>query len=244
MPARATGTSHPRPYVWVNCAVSLDGRLAYAEGAPARLSSREDLLRVQRLRAEADGVLVGVGTVVKDDPSLRVHWDLLGEPPRPGPARIIVDGSGRIPERARVLDGSQTTIVGTTARARRTYPPQVQRIVAGEERVDLAELFSKLTEVGVDRLLVEGGAAILSSVLRAALFDRLTVYYAPLILGGATAPPMIGGPETRGDREAVHLELLALDRLGDGYVATYVLPGPGARRAPWDRTKPRVDSSP
>jgi len=218
-----------RPAVWANCAVSLDGRLAYAGGKRAALSGPEDLVRVQRLRAGSDAILVGVGTVVKDDPSLRVHWELLGEPAGRNPMRIVVDASGRTPTNARVLDGSTPTIVATSERSTRTFPSHVKRLVAGKDRVDLRRLLSQLYDLGVRKLMVEGGAEILSSVLRDGLFDRFSVYYAPMIVGGATAPPMVSGTETTGPDDVAPLELIGLERLGTGYLATYA---PAGRRAP------------
>jgi 2,5-diamino-6-(ribosylamino)-4(3H)-pyrimidinone 5'-phosphate reductase len=214
-----------RPAVWVNCAASADGRLAYADGRPARLSSPEDLRRVQQLRANADAILVGVGTIVKDDPSLRVHWDLLGRAEGKSPTRVVVDSVGRTPANARVLDGTIPTIVATTERCARTFPSHVRTVVAGRTTVDLLGLFVQLHALGVRRLMVEGGAEILSSVLRAGLFDRFTVYYAPVVIGGRTAPPVVTGPETGGPADTVRLRLLALDRLGEGYVVTYASTG-------------------
>jgi 2,5-diamino-6-(ribosylamino)-4(3H)-pyrimidinone 5'-phosphate reductase len=210
-----------RPAVWANCAASADGRLAYAEGRPARLSSPEDLRRVQQLRANADAILVGVGTVLKDDPSLRVHWDLLGQPEGKSPTRVVVDSTGRTPAGARVLDGTIPTIVATTTRSTRRFPPHVRTIVTGQGSVDLADLLVQLHALGIRRLMVEGGAGILSSLLREGLFDRLTVYYAPVVVGGRTAPSIAGGPDTPGSEGLVLLRLLALDRLGEGYVVTY-----------------------
>ncbi|HTT44526.1 MAG TPA: dihydrofolate reductase family protein [Thermoplasmata archaeon] len=224
-----TDSSLRRPAVWVNCAVSLDGRLAYAGGKRAALSGPEDLVRVQRLRAGSDAILVGVGTVVKDDPSLRVHWELLGEPAGRNPTRVVVDASGRTPTNARVLDGSTPTIVATSERSARAFPSHVKRLVAGKERVDLRRLLSQLYDLGVRKLMVEGGAEILSSVLRDGLFDRFSVYYAPMVVGGATAPPMVSGPETTGPDDVAPLELIGLERLGTGYLATYA---PSGRRAP------------
>jgi 2,5-diamino-6-(ribosylamino)-4(3H)-pyrimidinone 5'-phosphate reductase len=206
----------------VNCAASLDGRLALAGGLRAMFSSTEDLVRVQKLRAHADAILVGVGTVIKDDPSLRVHWELLGESPGKNPTRVVVDASGRTPDKARVLDGSTPTIIATSERAHRTFPSTVHTIVAGKTEVDFAELFPLLYELGIRRLMVEGGAEILSSVLRSRLFDRFTIYYAPVVVGGATAPPVVSGGETRAPEEEVPLDLVGLERLGEGYVATYI----------------------
>jgi 2,5-diamino-6-(ribosylamino)-4(3H)-pyrimidinone 5'-phosphate reductase len=228
-----------RPAVWVNCAVSADGRLAYADGVRALLSSPEDLRRVQQLRANADAILVGVGTVLKDDPSLRVHWDLLGEPEGKSPTRIVVDSTGRTPEGARVLDGTIPTIVATSTRSQRAFPAHVRTLAVGAETVDLAELFVRLHGLGVRRLMVEGGARILASVLREQLFDRFTVYVAPVVIGGATAPTLVRGPETRGPEGTVPLRLVALDRLGEGFVVTYA---PNPRDAPVIRERASAPS--
>ncbi len=211
-----------RPTVWVNFATSEDGRIAYAGGLRARLSSPEDLRRVQQMRANCDAVLVGVGTVLRDDPSLRVHWDVLGQPPGPSPARIVVDSAGRTPPGARVLDGTVRTIVATAERCTRKFPAGIEVIVAGRDRVDLGALFERLPGLGIRRLMVEGGSEILTSVFRARLFDRCTVFHAPVIIGGHTAPSAAAGPETVTDAQAVHLTLIEVERLGEGYLATYV----------------------
>lgn len=225
-----SGTSLARrPLVWANCAASLDGRLAFAGGRRAALSGPEDLARVQHLRAGSDAILVGVGTVVKDDPSLRVHWELLGEPPGPNPTRVVVDASGRTPVTARVLDGATPTIIATSERSRRTFPTHVRTVVAGASRVDLVRLFAVLYDLGIRKLMVEGGAEILSSVLRAGLFDRFSIYYAPVVVGGATAPSVVSGPETHGPDDVTALELIGLERLGSGYLATYA---PSGRKGP------------
>lgn len=222
-----TALAPVRPAIWVNCAASVDGKLAFAGGRRARLSSPEDLVRVQRLRANADAILVGVGTVILDDPSLRVHWEMLGEPAGKDPTRVVVDASGRTPSDARILDSTAPTLVGTSHQNTRSYPAHVGVIVAGDTTVDLPELFAALPQRGIRRLLVEGGAAILSSVLRAGLFDRFTVYYAPLVIGGTTAPSLVRGPETERLEDALPLELAGVERMGEGHVATY-LPHRGA----------------
>jgi 2,5-diamino-6-(ribosylamino)-4(3H)-pyrimidinone 5'-phosphate reductase len=216
-----TDADASRPLVWVNCAVSADGRLAFAGGKRARLSSPEDLVRVQRMRAASDAILVGVGTVIADDPSLTVHWELLHEPPGRDPVRVIVDASGRTPPNARVLDGSIPTIVATSQASAQSYPAAVDVIVAGPDRVELAALFRSLADRGIRRLMVEGGASILASVLRHGLFDRLTVYYAPVLIGGTSAPPMVSGPEVASEAESIRLKLVGTERMGEGLVVAY-----------------------
>jgi len=211
-----------RPRVSVNCAVSLDGRLAFAHGVRARLSSPEDLARVHRLRAASDAILVGVGTVVQDDPSLGVHRELLDEVPKQTPIRIVVDASGRTPATARFLDGSLPTIVATTEINRRSYPPQVRILRAGHDLVDLPQLFRLLREEGIERLMVEGGSRILASVARDRLFDRWTIYYAPVLVGGTSAPSMLLGPEAIGPSDLMRMRLQEVAPLGEGFLASFL----------------------
>ena len=220
--AASTRPPADRPIVWVNCAVSLDGRLAFARGARARLSGPEDLDRVHRMRAESDAILIGVGTVAADDPSLRVDWARAGRPPGRAPLRVVLDARGRLPPGARILDRSAPTLVATSASGRDRLPPGVETVVAGEESIDLDRLLAALRERGVERLMVEGGARVLASVLRSRRFDRLTVYYAPVVIGGSLAPPMVAGRDTAGPEELTALKLEGVARLGAGFVATFV----------------------
>lgn len=207
----------PRPFVHVNCAISLDGRLAFSGGRRAPLSGARDLARVQRLRADLGAVLVGVGTAVLDDPSLRVHWELLDSPRGTDPVRICLDGSGRLPPGARLLDGSQRTIIATTRATRRGYPATVQTVVAGDgPEVDLSELLGDLWDRGLRGVLVEGGAHVIASFLRESLVDRMTVYVAPVVIGGVTAPSMVAGPETHSSEQWIELLRESVEPLDDG----------------------------
>ncbi len=215
-------SGHPHPEVWVNCAVSLDGRLAFAGGRRAYLSGPEDLERVQRLRAKSDGILVGVGTVIADNPSLRVHWEFLSEPPDRTPTRIVLDRSGRTPPRAKVLDGSIPTLIVTTQSAKRAYPLTVEVLRVPQSTSELGNVLALLADRGFHRLLVEGGASVLASFLRQQLFDRLTVFVAPIVIGGATAPPMVAGPDLPPPSEGTKLRLVSSERLGEGVLLTWV----------------------
>ena len=218
-----------RPFVHVNCAVSADGRLAYADGRRARLSGPEDLARVQALRAECEAILVGAGTVRLDDPSLRVHWDLLHRSPGRDPLRVILDSRGRTPEKAQVLDGRRPTLVATAKGCPRKFPASVDVFAAGEDRVDLPALLHELGRRGISKLLVEGGAEVIASFLRGRLTDRLTVYVAPVLIGGTSAPPMMRGPETQDEGETVALSLTSSERLGPGLLLTWDPKGDPAR---------------
>jgi 2,5-diamino-6-(ribosylamino)-4(3H)-pyrimidinone 5'-phosphate reductase len=229
-----------RPTIRINCAVSLDGRLAYAGGRRAHLSGPEDLLRVQRMRADSGAILVGAGTVVADDPSLRVHWELLDEPPKVGPTRIVLDSTGRVPEGAKVLDGTVPTILATSERCSRRFPDSIETLVVGQDRVELPRLWSELARRGIQSVMVEGGGNVIASVLRSGTFDELTVYVAPLIIGGRTAPGLALGPESPDASSAVPLDLREVRRLGAGVLLTFGPSAVPASREPYltDRVPP------
>ena len=228
-----------RPSVWINVAASVDGRIAFHGGARARLSGPQDLVRVHRLRAESDGIVVGAGTVRIDDPSLQVKWETIGPTAGRPPTRVIVVGTGEIPPSARVLDGSAPTIVALPRRApKRHWPPHVEAVEAGEDRVDLLELWTVLAARGMRRLLVEGGARLIASVVSAGAFDRLTVYVAPVVIGAEGAPPIVGGRAAGGFEEARGLTLLGVERIDDGYVASYA---PRTRAAGADGPAPLIN---
>jgi 2,5-diamino-6-(ribosylamino)-4(3H)-pyrimidinone 5'-phosphate reductase len=217
-----------RPFVWVNCATSVDGRLAYAHGARANLSGREDLIRVQRLRLSVDAILVGVGTVVLDDPSLRVHRELLGEDPGPsadgarsGPLRVVLDSQGRTPEKAKVLDGKQPTVIFTSDSSRRRFPDAVTVVPAGRSKVALRTALRWLLRKGVRAVLVEGGSQVIAAFVREGIVDRMTVYVAPVVIGGTTAPTLAGGEDRPGPEGAVPLSLVSVERIGEGVLLTY-----------------------
>jgi 2,5-diamino-6-(ribosylamino)-4(3H)-pyrimidinone 5'-phosphate reductase len=210
-----------RPEVHINCAVSADGRLAYAGGKRARLSGPQDLARVQWLRADVDGILVGIGTVLLDDPSLRVHGEMIDRPVVRSPTRIVLDSSGRTPPSARVLDGSVPTIVAVSESCTRSFPSNVTVLRSGGTRVDLAILLAQLHRTGMRKILVEGGGEVIAAFLRGGWFDRCTVYVAPVVIGGATAPPMVRGPETGGDDDATRLRFVSAEPIDDGVLLTY-----------------------
>jgi 2,5-diamino-6-(ribosylamino)-4(3H)-pyrimidinone 5'-phosphate reductase len=211
-----------RPTVHVNCAASVDGRLAYAGGKPARLSGPDDLRRVQELRAASDGILVGVGTVVADDPSLRVHWELLDRPPGPSPVRIVLDSNGRTPPGARILDGRQPTIIATAENCQRAFPDGVTVVRAGQVRVDLSRLLTNLLGRGIRRLMVEGGSQVIGSFLAAGCVDRLTVFVAPVVIGDATAPVLATFPMAGPPAPVVPLRRIEARPLDEGTLLTYV----------------------
>jgi diaminohydroxyphosphoribosylaminopyrimidine deaminase/5-amino-6-(5-phosphoribosylamino)uracil reductase len=195
-----------RPRIHLNCAVSLDGRMAGADGRPLLLSDEEDLRRVHGLRATHDAILVGIGTVLADDPSLRVKPALAQGP---DPLRVVLDTRGRTPPTSRVLDGSAPTLVITGEDVERDFAPAehlgVPRAPGG---VDLDGMLAALWQRGVRSVLVEGGGTVLRAFVEAGHWDRFSLYQAPVLVGagpvlwpGATDPPLglrVEGAERQG----------------------------------------------
>lgn len=212
--------------VTINAAMTLDGKIATAAGDSA-ISSKQDLKRVHRLRADSDAVMVGISTVLADDPMLTARL-VKGK----NPARIIVDSRGRIPPDSRLLrTASETrTIVAVTAQATEDVVGRIRQsggevIVAGKETVDLKKLFSTLAKMGFRRLLVEGGGELNWSVLRLGLADALIVTVAPRIAGGRLAPTLVEGDGFDLIAKGVKLKLSKVERKKTGELVLHYKPG-------------------
>jgi len=202
--------------VHLNAAVSLDGKLALAGGRPHRFSGPEDLARVHRLRADADAVLVGVGTVVADDPSLLAKAEHLGSVPERQPARVVLDPRLRTPPAARVLDGRTKTYLYATRAGDAPKGAEIVAVPAGPGGVALDAVVADLAKRGVRRLMVEGGGRVLRAFLDAGLADRFTLYVAPVVVGEAGAPGLAAGAAAADASGVLGLRLVAAERLGAG----------------------------
>ena len=182
----AAERTHPdRPYVVVKYAQSMDGRIATASGDARWISSDEERAVSHALRARCDGIMVGLGTVLNDDPQLTVRLV-----PGPSPTRVILDSKLSAPLSASVFDDAAPTIVITTDRsdpARRNELRErdvaVRLVPPGRGGVDIAAALALLRSMGIDSLLVEGGQRVITSLLRAGYADRVVVALAPIVLG-------------------------------------------------------------
>ncbi len=199
--------------------MSVDGKIAFSDGRPAKISNEEDTVRVHRLRAEADAILVGVGTVIKDDPKLTVKAEYAKGR---NPVRVVLDSGGKTPDHAHVLDGSAETLIATTTDCTREFP-KASVFRAGKDEVDLVVLLEHLASQGVKTLLVEGGSTAIWSFLRLHLADELKVFVGSTVLGGHAAPTLAGGPGVRSLEESFHLKLEKAERLGDGVLLEYAV---------------------
>ncbi len=203
-----------RPRVTVNCAMTADGKLAGRRRRQITISSPDDLARVKDLRRGHDAILVGVGTVLSDDPHLTIN-----ETPEENPTRVVLDSNGRTPDNARVLDGRAMTIIATSEDCKREWR-NAEVIRAGKGRVDIEILLSRLTEMGIDSLLVEGGGEVLWSFFEGGFVDSYSVFVGSMIIGGRTAPTPVDG-EGFDDHEALSCKLVECRQLGDGVLLVY-----------------------
>lgn len=203
--------------VIVNAAMSADGKIALRGGAPLRLSDEADLQRVHRLRAQCDAILVGIGTVLADNPRLSARTS---PPTLRQPLRVVLDSQARTPEDSHVLDGSAKTLI-LTAKGRARAFPNAECVEAGEGRVDVRLALRELQARGVQTLLVEGGATVIASFLRAGLVNDLYTYVAPAIVGGG-APTLVEGSGASAPEHLLRLRVADVHTLGEGVVIHYV----------------------
>jgi len=170
------------PRVWLKTAVTLDGHIADAYGTSQWITSPEARREGHRMRDRSDGILVGAGTLISDDPQLTTRLPEGGR----DPLRVVIDTHLRIPEGARLFQaGDRPPVVfcGMDAPERK-LPARIIRVGAGPGGLDLHEIMRELVTLGVHNLLVEGGGVLSRSLLDQGLVDRLLVFLAPKILAG------------------------------------------------------------
>jgi 2,5-diamino-6-(ribosylamino)-4(3H)-pyrimidinone 5'-phosphate reductase len=217
-----------RPHVFINLAVTADGKIDTFERKGAAISSKRDKERVDRLRAGADAVMVGGRTLLDEDPALTVRSETLrgervarGLPPNPMKVGIVTraapDPRGDFlnagPARIVIFTTSQSSEPELAALRSRG----VEVFVLGDERVDLQRALETLRTLGVQTLMVEGGATLNFELLRLGLVDELLMYVAPLVFGGESAPTPASGEGLVRD-QAIPLELAQVEQWEDGGV--------------------------
>ena len=228
-----------RPYVFVNVAMSADGKLSTRERRQVKISGMQDFNRVDRLKAASDAVMVGIGTVLADDPSLTVKGEEcrthrknrgVGE----NPVRIVVDSRARIPPGASILHkGSGLRIVAVSEKADKEKVAALRHtatvIVAGEDKVDLAALMDELGTMGIRRVMVEGGGELIAGLIQAGLVDEIYTFIGNLIIGGKDAPTLADGNGFLAEDEFPHLTLIEARRIEDGVLLHWKVKEPDTR---------------
>jgi 2,5-diamino-6-(ribosylamino)-4(3H)-pyrimidinone 5'-phosphate reductase len=217
-----------RPFIFINSAMSADGKISSIDRRQVRISGQADLARVDGLRASSDAIMVGIGTVLADDPGLRVKSKSFREERQAqgwpeNPLRIVADSRARTPPDAKILGPGCLIAVSRSAPEDRLEKllSQCEIIKCGFESVDLAELMAELYDRGIKRLMVEGGSRLNWSLIEKGLVDELYVYIGGMIIGGESAPTLVDG---QGFRESFpRLRLDSAERLDEGVLLKWSL---------------------
>ena len=217
-----------RPYVILNAAMTLDGKIATQTGS-SNISGPEDLERVHEIRKDCDGIMVGIGTVLADDPRLTVHK--IDAKPEDNPVRIVVDSKGRTPIDARITNSDAKTIIAMANEYKDDFKASykyetfkkrgVKFFFSGDRRVDLTALMSYLHDEGIETLMLEGGSTLNFSMIKSGLIDKISICVAPMVVGGANAKTFFDGDGFDTMDEAVRLELTDSFALGKDLILTY-----------------------
>jgi 2,5-diamino-6-(ribosylamino)-4(3H)-pyrimidinone 5'-phosphate reductase len=211
-----------KPQVILNAAMTLDGKIATRTGS-SEISGKEDLLIVHRLRKEMDAIMVGINTVVADDPLLTVHK--IPAEPEENPIRVVVDSQGRTPIKARILNDDAATLVVVSEMASLDNVNRLRKraevVVCGNKKVDLPCLMEKLGDRGIKTLMLEGGSTLNYSMLREGLVNEIRVCIAPMIAGGVLAKSFVGGEGVDDMKDAFRLKLKNSYTLGEDLVVEY-----------------------
>ena len=217
-----------RPYVILNAAMTLDGKIATATGS-SNISGKKDLERVHEIRKECDGIMVGIGTVIADDPRLTVHK--IDAKPEDNPVRVVVDSKCRTPADARITNNDARTIIAGANEYKEefmkseTYETLKKRGVkfffSGDRRVDLKALMNYLHEEGIEKLMLEGGATLNFSMIKSGLIDEISICVAPMVVGGADAKTFFDGDGFNTMDESVKLKLIDYYPLDKDFILNY-----------------------
>ncbi|UCE73659.1 MAG: 2,5-diamino-6-(ribosylamino)-4(3H)-pyrimidinone 5'-phosphate reductase [Methanomassiliicoccales archaeon] len=206
------------PKVIINCAMSADGKIALPTRRQTRISNEKDMIRVHELRNQCDAVLVGIGTVLSDNPKLTVKESYVPNPQQP--IRIVLDSKGRIPKDAKVLSPDAPTIVAVSEECEHKIEG-AEIIVCGKRQVDIPLLLSILGEKGIGSILVEGGEKVIWSFLRQGLAHEFHVFIGSMVIGGENSPTPAGGEGVIREEDIIPLILNNVERVGDGVLLHY-----------------------
>jgi 2,5-diamino-6-(ribosylamino)-4(3H)-pyrimidinone 5'-phosphate reductase len=198
--------------------MSADGKIALRTRKQTQISNEEDKRRVHELRNSSDAILVGIETVLSDDPKLTVNEKYVKRPRKP--VRIVLDSYGRTPTGAQVLDGAAKTIIVTNDDCTRVFR-KAETIRCGKEDIDLGRLIKLLERKGISTMLVEGGSRVIWSFLQSKIADEVNIFVGSMVIGGERAPTPAGGEGAESEKAIVALKLKKAEAMGNGVLLRY-----------------------
>ena len=212
-----------RPYVILSAATSVDGKIATRTG-DSKLSSKQDSVRLHKLRSKVDAILVGKNTVIRDNPLLNVRH-IKGK----NPIRVILDSNGTLSIKSKILQTSNEipTIIAVSKKISKLNYAKLEKfpveiIVAGKNSVNVKLLLKKLYMKKIKTILVEGGGIINWEFVRHNLFDELIITLSPFLIGGNDAISFIDGKGFEKISNSPNLRLKSITRLKNHLVLSYV----------------------
>ena len=212
-----------RPIVILSAATSIDGKIATKNG-DSKLSSKQDSIRLHKLRSKVDAILVGKNTVVVDDPLLTVRHTT-GK----NPTRIILDSNGSIPAKSKILKTCDKikTIIVVTKKISKTNLKKLNKfpieiIYAGEKSINLKQLLRKLYKQNIKTVLVEGGGTTNWEFIKYDIFDELIITLSPFLIGGIDSVSFVEGQGFSKISKSPNLRLKSMKRLKNHLVLHYV----------------------
>lgn len=204
--------------------MTLDGKIATQTGS-SEISGPEDLKRVHQIRKDSDAIMVGINTVLVDDPRLTVHK--ISSNPSDNPLRVVIDSKARTPLDARILNNDAPTVIAVSKKAPiskvEKLREKVEVIICGDNQVDLEELMKKLKIKGINTLMLEGGSTLNFSMFENNLIDEVKVCIAPMIVGGKNAKTLVDGDGFDFMASAIKLELKKSYNLGKDLILEYMV---------------------
>ncbi len=216
-----------RPYVLIVSEVTIDGKLTLAKGVSSKeimkLMDEEANRYLHGIRAECDGIMVGANTVRIDNPNLTVRY-VKGK----NPTRIIPASTGEIPLDANVLNTEVApTIIAVSKKAPAEKVEALKEkgakvVVSGEEKVDFVELFEKLYEMGIRKLMVEGGSKINWELIKNDLVDEIRLIHLPVVVGGDDVPSLMSGEGFRTLEAVRRFRIKKVFRCGNQIITEYI----------------------
>ncbi len=221
------------PYVTVKVAGSLDGKISTTTGESRWITGDQARRHVHKMRNEVDAVMVGINTVLKDDPLLTTRLERKKDLKQP--VKIILDSGLKIPLKAKLIrsrDGSRT-IIATTAKAPQrkvkeleSFGIEILKTKQKQSKVDMKDLMIQLGKMGINSVLIEGGAEVNASALQSGIVDRVIFFIAPIIIGGARATSAIMGNGIRFLKDAIPIKEASVKKIGqdfmiEGYIHRY-----------------------